>query len=123
MDTEIRANLYPCAHCKQTGTCMSGSDGKSCLACVKLNALEGKELVGVPCGCCNGLGMAEPRTERINKRIKPLLAFGIIVGLLSGVFISAILKSPYFSEILAFSGTLIGSVVGYYFSVQHNKNA
>lgn len=123
MDTEIKANLYPCAHCNQTGTCASGPDGQSCLACIKVNELKGKELIGVLCGSCNGLGMAEPRTERMNKRIKPLLAIALIFSLLGGVFISALLKSPYFSEILAFSGTLLGSIVGYYFSIQQNRNS
>lgn len=121
MDHHIKANLYPCAHCKETGTCATGKDGQSCLACVKANELKGRELYGIACGACNGLGQAEPRTERMNKRIKPLLAIAIIFSLLGGVFVSAILGSPYFSEILAFSATLLGSVVAYYFSVQNGR--
>ncbi|WP_216642778.1 hypothetical protein [Hydrocarboniclastica marina] len=57
----------------------------------------------------------------MNKRIKPLLAIAIIFSLLGGVFVSAILSSPYFSQILAFSATLLGSIVAYYFSAQQGK--
>lgn len=116
MENEIKANLYPCAHCGQSGTCTSGKDGQSCMACIAANELKGKEHFGLLCGSCNGLGMAEPRTERMNKRIKPILAIAIIFSLLGGIFFSAALKSPYFSQILAFSGTLLGSIVTYYFS-------
>lgn len=122
MDHNIKANLYPCAHCGETGTCSTGKDGGSCLACIKANELKGKELYGIACGICNGLGQAEPRTERMNKRIKPLLAVAIIFSLLSGVFLSAIVSSPYFSQILAFSGTLLGSILAYYFSVHQGRN-
>lgn len=121
MEHQIKANLYPCAHCGETGTCSSGIDGSSCLACVKSNELKGKELYGLACGICNGLGLAEPRTERINKRIKPILAMALIFFLLGGVFVSAMLESHYFSQILAFSGTLLGSIVGYYFSIKLGK--
>lgn len=121
MDQHIKANLYPCAHCDETGTCSTGQGGQSCLACIKVNGLKGKVLHGIVCGTCNGLGQAEPRTERMNKRIKPLLAVAIIFLLLGGVFVAAIFSSPYFSQILAFSATLLGSIVAYYFSVQLNK--
>lgn len=93
------------------------------MACIRSNELKGKEYMGLLCGSCNGIGLSEPRTERINKRIKPILAIAIIFSLLAGIFVSAMLKSPYFSEILAFSGTLLGSIVGYYFSAQGGKNA
>ena len=123
MDHEIKANLYPCAHCKQTGTCSSGENNSSCLACIKANELKGKSAYGLMCGACNGLSLAEPRTERMNKRIKPVLAMTIIFCLLFGIYISAALNSDFFSEILAFSGTLLGSIVGYYFSIKSNSNA
>jgi predicted membrane protein len=45
-----------------------------------------------------------------------ILGFMVVFLLMSGVFGSAVLKSPYFSEVLAFSGTLIGTVLGFYFS-------
>lgn len=122
MDHQIKANLYPCAHCSETGTCSSGVNGSSCLACVTTNDLKGKELYGLACGVCNGLGLAEPRTERMNKRIKPILAMALIFSLLGGIFVSAMLESPYFSQILAFSGTLLGSIVGYYFSIQRGRD-
>jgi len=84
--------------------------------------LKGKELYGLACWVYNGLGLAEPRTERLNNRIKPVLLMMLIFFLLSGIFVSAMLESPYFSQILAFSGTLLGSIVGYYFSIQRGRD-
>ena len=116
MNQDIKSNLYPCAHCSQSGTCSSGEEGHSCYVCIGENELKGKSYVGIVCGVCNGIGLVEPKTERINKRIEPILAIFIIYSLLLGVYISALLNSQYFSEILAFSGTLLGSIVTYYFS-------
>lgn len=118
---EIRANLYPCKHCSETGTCTSGENGTSCLACVKYHELKGKPpYVGLACGTCNGLGQSEPATERLNKRIKPLLAMAIVFLVLVFTFMLAMAKNQYFTEFLAFAGTLMGSVTAFYFS--HAKN-
>jgi len=118
---EIKANLYPCKHCKETGTCTSGENGTSCLACSKYHELKSKQpLTGLACGTCNGLGQSEPATERINKRVKPLLAMGIIFLVLLFTFVLALTKNQYFTEFLAFAGTLMGSVTAFYFS--HARN-
>jgi len=45
-----------------------------------------------------------------------ILGFTVVILLMLGVYLSAIFKSPYFTEILAFSGTLIGTVLGFYYS-------
>jgi hypothetical protein len=116
----IKSNLYPCAHCSGIGTCNSGSGEFSCAVCIQSHELKGKEYAGLPCGVCGGIGQAEPRTERINKRMPVIMGFTVVMLLMLGVFISAIFKSQYFSEILAFSGTLIGTVLGYYYSGRSN---
>lgn len=113
---QIKSNLYPCAHCAGVGTCRNGRNELSCAVCIKAHELKGIELAGLPCGVCGGIGQAEPRTERINKRMPALLGFMVVFLLMFGVFLSAVLKSPYFSEVLAFSGTLIGAVLGFYYS-------
>lgn len=113
---QIKSNLYPCAHCSGVGTCKNGINEFSCAVCIKDNELKGKEFAGLPCGVCGGIGQAEPRTERINKRMPAILGFMVVFLLMFGVFLSAVLKSPYFSEVLAFSGTLIGTVLGFYYS-------
>jgi hypothetical protein len=115
---EIKSNLYPCAHCSGVGTCKNGANGSSCAVCIKDNELKDTDLVGLPCTICGGIGQAEPKTERINKRIPAILGFTVVFLLILGVFVSAILNSSYFSEILAFSGTLIGTVLGFYYSVR-----
>ncbi len=72
---------------------------------------------------CGGIGQAEPKTERINKRIPAIVGFIVIFMLLAGVLMCGITQSRYFSEVLAFSGPLIGSVLAYYYSTQrHSMN-
>jgi hypothetical protein len=116
----IKVNLYECFHCKGDGTCRNGPDGSSCAACIKRNELKGKDFVGLLCGSCGGIGKAEPMTERLNKRAAPLLAMIIVSALLVIITFAAFTKSPYFSELLAFSSAIIGSVVGFYFSGKIN---
>ncbi|MEJ1342475.1 MAG: molecular chaperone DnaJ [Candidatus Sedimenticola sp. (ex Thyasira tokunagai)] len=113
---EIKVNLYPCKHCNETGICTSGKDGCSCQACVKYHELKKyKEHFGLACGTCGGLGQAEPVTERINKRTKPILAMSIVFIVLICLIVLAVFENPHFTEFLAFSGTLIGSITAFYF--------
>ena len=116
-DHEIRANLHPCKHCNETGICSSGNNHSSCIACVKYHELRrNKEYKGLACGTCGGLGKAEPYTERLNKRTKPLLAIGIVFLLLICLTVLAFFKNQHFPEFLAFAGTLIGSITTFYFT-------
>jgi len=117
MESEIKANLYPCKHCKETGTCTSGTDGSSCASCVKLNSLEKSKIyTGLSCAVCLGIGQAEPKTERLNKRVKSFLAITVLLFLLLCCFILAWLDNPNFSTFLAFASTLSASIVTYYFT-------
>jgi hypothetical protein len=117
----ITANLFDCKHCEGTGTCRNGKDGCSCAVCIKRNELPKNEYFGLACGSCGGIGKAEPTTERMNKRIAPALAITLVVSLLVMISFSSIMQNKYFSELLAFSSAIIGSLVGFYFSHQ-NKN-
>lgn len=117
---DIKSNLYPCAHCEGSGTCRNGEQQLSCAVCIKANELKGKGFAGLPCTVCGGIGQAEPKTERINKRIPALVGFLVIFLLLLGVLTCGITQSRYFSEVLAFSGPLIGSVLAYYYSTQRH---
>lgn len=112
----IKSNLCPCAHCEGTGTCKNGLEGTSCASCTKKNELKGKDHSGLLCGSCGGIGLAEPMTERLNKRAKPLLAMNIVFVVLIIVAVCLVTKNDHFSEILVFASTLIGSITGYYFS-------
>jgi hypothetical protein len=113
---DITANLYDCAHCSKTGTCTSGDEGRSCSACIKHNELKGALHRGLACGTCGGLGKGEPMTEKMNKRIQPMLAIYLVVIAFVVLLISLVLQSPHFSEVLAFVSTLVGGVAGFYFS-------
>lgn len=112
----ITSNLYDCNHCGGKGTCRNGREGISCAACVVRNELKGKDHIGLLCGSCGGIGKAEPMTERINKRTAPLLAIYLVIVLLILIAFASIFKSEHFSELLTFSSTIIGSVIGFYFS-------
>ena len=75
-----------CAHCSGTGTCKNGENESSCYACKKASKYN---------------------------RIVPVLALLIVYCALAIVFLKS--SKENFTEILAFAGTLIGSVTGYYF--------
>lgn len=116
---QITANLYDCKHCSGTGTCTNGKESSSCLACAKRNELwywQRSGQHGLLCASCGGIGKAEPYTERLNKRAAPLLAILLVFSIIMLIFVTALMKSPFFSEILAFSSAITGSVAGYYFS-------
>ena len=116
----IKANLYPCAHCEGSGTCRNGEQQQSCAVCIKQSELKGKNFAGLPCTICGGISQAEPKTERLNKRLPALAGFFVVFTLLAGVLIFGISQSRYFSEVLAFAGPLIGSTLAYYYSTQRN---
>lgn len=119
---QVKANLHPCKHCNETGTCTSGENGLSCVACVKYHDLKTQKTYrGLACGTCGGLGQSEPLTERINKRTKPFLAMGIVFVLLVCVVVLALIDSKSFTAFLAFAGTLIGSITTFYFSKVDTK--
>jgi len=118
---EVKSNLYPCRHCDETGICTSGGEGRSCQACAKYHELKGRDFIGLACGTCGGLGQSEPFTERLNKRIKPLLAMAIVFLVLVFVFVLALAKNPHFPEFLAFGGTLIGGVTAFYFNARNGN--
>lgn len=112
---------YPCAHCSGSGTCRNGKDGDSCSVCIK--EVESKtNAQGLVCSVCGGLGVAEMRTDRINRRVTSMLAMLIAYFALTFVFVLALIENKYFSECLAFSGTLIGSITGYYFGGKTKKS-
>ncbi|WP_199918391.1 hypothetical protein [Pseudomonas veronii] len=90
---------------------------------MKNNGLKGSGHVGLPCGICGGLGLAEPKTERINKRMQPILAIATLYFLMAAVLLSATVKSPYFTEILAFASPLIGVVLAFYFTARSNPRS
>lgn len=121
---EVVSTLYECKHCSGSGTCANGKDTTSCLACAKKHELHfwqqhGQR--GLVCGSCGGIGQAEPLTERMNKRIAPMLAIILTIFLLVIISVAAFLESKHFSELLAFGSAIIGSVVGFYFSSRQNK--
>lgn len=115
---EVRANLYPCAHCASEGTCKTGPNGGSCAVCVKYHELKGTGHVGLACGTCGGLGQAEPGTERITKRYPVFLSFLIVYPLFAGLLLAAAYRGEYFTPLLGFAGPLLGGIVGFYFNTR-----
>jgi len=118
--SEIKSTLYPCAHCQESGTCQSGENRQSCNLCVARHKLKAGGHIGIACSICGGIGKAEPVTERMNKQITPILSIIIILPLLVFVWWAMLAESKYFTELITFSSTIIGTVVGFYFSSRKN---
>lgn len=112
---EQNMDLFKCAHCQGSGSCSNGKDGESCYVCIK-EAKAKSSSHGLVCSVCGGIGLAELRTDRINRRITSMLAMFIAYSALAFVLVLAVTDNKHFSEMLAFSATLIGSITGYYFS-------
>lgn len=87
----IEVILHPCSHCEGEGTCKSGENGKTCVVCAMEYAKVGfipklkkgdkksyyESFTGLICSRCGGLGKAETKTDRLNKRMRSILGFGI----------------------------------------------
>jgi len=117
-------NFYECKHCSATGTCTNGENQTACRACARLNELpfwRRSGQVGLVCGCCRGLGKAEPFTDRLNKRMAPVLAVLLTFCVLTLIMVTSIFNHQHFSEILAFGSAIIGAVTGFYFSANKNN--
>ncbi|QKG98511.1 hypothetical protein HRJ35_05960 [Shewanella oneidensis MR-1] len=52
----------------------------------------------------------------MNKRAAPILAIMLVIALLIIISLAALFENKYFTELLAFSSAIIGSICGYYFS-------
>jgi hypothetical protein len=124
MENRSLHHILDRAHCGGTGTCANGKEQTSCAVCVTRNELspgffdslflKPKVYTGLLCGTCGGIGKTDTLTHRMNYRTAPLLAIILIGGCFVLIFI-VLIRDVHFSEILTFCGTLIGSVVGYYF--------
>lgn len=115
----------PCAHCKGSGTCANGGNGTSCAVCARKNKLpaspnQGAAYTGIVCSVCAGHAQIEPFTVRLNQRIVPVLALMLVYVALALIFAHA--GRDNFHELLAFAGTLIGSVTGFYFGGRREKS-
>lgn len=119
MDTE----LYECKHCEGLGTCSTGKDGSSCLACVASHDLSTTRFLiidrvyfGLRCGCCNGLLKSDHSTARMNKRMKPILAVLALFGLAGFSAISVYNDKSVISQLLTGWFSLVSAIFGFYFS-------
>jgi len=118
-----------CAHCQGSGTCGSGHDGCSCLICAKktyvipfihkTKSMENHK--GLICSSCHGSGEFDPMTKRLLQRITPVLAITIVYFALFLILEFGKTDNEHFTEVLAFSSTLIGSITGYYFAGKKNE--
>lgn len=117
----MMADRYPCAHCGSSGTCRNAADGKSCAVCVEAHGLVEDDYGGsacndaIVCSVCKGMGTTETVSLRFQKHFTASLAL-VFVGLAFVIIvIFGVQGSEHFETVLAFAGTLIGSVTGFYF--------
>ncbi len=121
---------YPCAHCSTSGTCKTANDGKSCAACVRKNGLQADNYGGsacndaIVCSVCRGIGSVEPVSLGFQKHFTSSLAL-VFVGLaFTIIIIFGVMGDQFihFETVLAFAGTLIGSITGFYFGGARRSN-
>jgi hypothetical protein len=105
-----------CAHCAGTGTCKNGPNGTSCVVCIRKNKLykasgnkPKKEYEGIVCSVCKGRGIILKKGTWLKKNFPPILAVMIVY------FSLALIMIHPNDNLVAFAGTLIGSITGYYF--------
>ncbi len=120
--------LYECKHCAGTGTCAT-ANGTSCGKCINEARLksfmpfskQNDEVgnIGLVCSVCDGLGIAQTKTDKINSRAQFRLALWITIPVLLIGLVMIVIHSQYFSQYLTFSSTLIASITGFYFG---NRN-
>lgn len=105
-----------CAHCEGSGTCRNGHNQTSCAICRRSHKLESSSIEdtsGLICTICQGHRIFEVTAARLRNRLVPFLALFIVCFVL--VLVWNTIDKENFGEILAFSGTLIGSITGYDF--------
>jgi hypothetical protein len=122
MDTGCReedtvAERNRCGHCGGCGTCKNDR-GSSCAACIKRLKLDPPEsgFCGLPCSVCWGSGTVEPTSLKFQNRFVPILASVFVCLAFGAILVFGLGKNEHFGEVLAFAGTLIGSITGFYFA-------
>lgn len=107
-----------CEHCKKTGTCHTGTEGRSCAYCIKKSRLvetAEEKIKGIPCASCYGRGTVEPTSLKVQNRLIPALTGLFVLLAFVLIFVFGFWKPDHFTAVLAFCTTLIGSITGYYF--------
>jgi len=115
------AGRNACPHCKETGTCTTGPDGRSCALCVS-NAshwyrklrLDGPLAQGLQCSVCHGRGSWESFSVKLEHRFTFYFAAGFLVFTLAFIFLtrnqSSDLEKVYTSLV-----TILGTIAGFFF--------
>jgi len=112
MDKQLE--MQRCAHCNGSGTCRNGKDGESCAVCSKISIFSKYQPAhGLVCSICKGTGFIEPVALRLKYRTGPVIAMFVTVTAVITIIVG---HENHFSEVLAFLGTLTGSITGFYFS-------
>jgi hypothetical protein len=121
------AELIPCKHCSESGTCRNADGEASCDRCVsfwsdrlKVFPKEGKH-TGLVCSVCFGRGLAETASSQWDYRFPGSLAI-LFILVAFGVLLY-FHDSVHFDKVLVFVSTLVGSVTGYYFGGERNRSA
>jgi hypothetical protein len=119
------AELVPCKHCNETGTCRSGEGDASCDRCAAFWARDEKfpktgKHAGLVCSVCKGRGLAETASSQWDYWFPGILAI-VFIGVSFGL-LYYFHESPHFDTILVFVGTLIGGVTGYYFGGERRRS-
>jgi len=110
--------LINCPHCAGKGTCLINNNG-SCSTCLK-NAKEKKDSKIVVCSVCEGIGIIEPKTERLKNRAPFFIMLIVLLIFYFYAFVN-IFNPNNFDKIFPVVGALTTMIVTFYFS-QKSKN-
>jgi hypothetical protein len=111
---------HDCKHCNGKGSCTNGLNGESCAVCARRNLLlKHSPAIGLVCSVCKGHCKVEPTSSRLKNRAAPIIAIYIVAA---AIMIIAGGYEKHFNEVLAFVGTLTGTVTGFYFGGNRTLN-
>lgn len=121
----MNSSTIPCAHCRSTGTCSTGENGRTCVRCAgRYKSADGLPPMGLFCRVCEGRGVLENHTLKLQNRFVPYFA-GFVVLVLIAFLVCAYFiptaRKDGLTVVLGFVGPIIGTITGFYFRVAPNR--
>lgn len=110
--------IRKCPHCSGKGTCLA-DNRHSCGTCIKENKLKKKFNITI-CSVCGGVGMVEPKTQRLQKRL-PFMIVSIVLIVFYAYAMINLFKNDHFDVIFPVIGSLTTMIVTFYFTQKNNN--
>jgi hypothetical protein len=105
--------FFKCPHCEGTGVC-TANEGLSCGTCLKVSKVK-KESKIVRCDVCNGCGMTETKSDRLNNRA-PFIVLTIVIITFYTYALFNLIGDNHFDQIFPLVGSLTTMIATFYFA-------